>query len=77
MRNITPHIFSDVKNSNILQAIDLICYALRQRRYNLERGEIKDFWTGTDKDDLLQTYWKLFISGTKGQVSGYGLKVWY
>ena len=47
-------LFLDDKYSNILQATDLICYAFRNRWYDLERGKINDFWTNENRDDLLK-----------------------
>ena len=70
-------LFLDDKYSNILQATDLICYAFRNRWYDLERGKIKDFWTNENKEDLLKVYWKLLVSSPQGKINGYGLKIWY
>lgn len=70
-------LFSDDRNSVLIQAVDLIATSLNSAIVNVLKAEnyIKIPSLPTC-NKFLEVYWPLFMSSPGGKVSGWGIKVW-
>jgi len=74
-------LFNDSRFCNILQAVDLIALSLHSaiaKNFDISSQKLRFDPNELQKCNLyLQEYWPLFVKDPKGNVNGWGIKVWW
>jgi len=76
--NIYPCLFfSNDEHTAILQASDLITTSLNSAFWDMIQKEGRNLESLPERCKYLKKYWPLFIKSPRGNVSGWGIKVWW